>query len=248
MENNMKWNKLRLRPLNDEEKEYYKDSKIESVWDGNEPEIGEEVLVYSSQYEGVTTDIWTDDFDYGVGFENTDDTVIYWMSFPEPPRIVSTQKEGLDMKITDQEAINLIEELCRKEVERTGLPLVYDSKGTTKEKSDGQIIMYIHQRMTLDLDGFDSADLINQNTLVFEDGEWKTLFGDSFYGYELRIEQGDNYLTTFMHPSKNLTKEKLIKKLSSDEFKKIFDKHKELSKEMRELKESLNILLKKKGE
>lgn len=30
--------------------------------------------------------------------------------------------------------------------------------------------------------------------------------------------------------------------------KKIFDKHKELSKEMRELKESLNILLKKKGE
>jgi len=174
------------------------------------------------------------------------------MSFPEPPRIVSTQekglKKGLDMKITDQEAINLIEELCRKEVERTGLPLVYDSKGTTKEKEDGQIIMYIHQRMTLDLDGFDSADLINQNTLVFENGEWKTLFGDSFYGYELRIEQGDNYLTTFMHPSKNLTKEKLIKKLSSDEFKKIFDKHKELSKEMRELKESLNILLKKKGE
>ena len=103
MENNMKWNKLRLRPLNDEEKEYYKDSKIESVWDGNEPEIGEEVLVYSSQYEGVTTDIWTDDFDYGVGFENTDDTVIYWMSFPEPPRIVSIQekglKKGLDMKM-----------------------------------------------------------------------------------------------------------------------------------------------------
>ena len=128
------------------------------------------------------------------------------------------------------------------------MPLVYDSKGTTKEKEDGQIIMYIHQRMNLDLDGFDSADLINQNTLVFENGEWKTLFGDSFYGYELRIEQGDNYLATFMHPSKNLTKEKLIKKLSSDEFKKIFDKHKELSKEMRELKESLNILLKKKGE
>lgn len=108
--------------------------------------------------------------------------------------------------------------------------------------------MYIHQRMNLDLDGFDDAFLINQNTLVFENGKWKTLFGDSFYGYELRIEQGDNYLTTFMHPSKNLTKEKLIKKLSSDEFKKIFDKHKELSEEMRKLKESLNILLKKKGE
>lgn len=141
------------------------------MWDGNEPEIGEEVLVYSSQYEGVTTDIWTDDFDYGVGFENTDDTVIYWMSFPEPPSIVSAQKKGLDMKITDQEAIKLIEELCQKEVQRTGLPLVYDPKGTTKEKSDGQIIMYIHQRMNLNLDGFDDAFLINQNTLVFEDGK-----------------------------------------------------------------------------
>lgn len=152
------------------------------------------------------------------------------------------------MKNIDKEATKLIEELCRKEVERTGLPLIYDEKGTTKEKSDGQIIMYIHQRMTLDLDSFDSADLINQNTLVFEDGKWKTLFGDSFYGYELRIGQGDSYFTTFIHLRKNLTKEKLIKKLSSDEFKKIFDKHKELSKEMRELKESLNILLKKKGE
>lgn len=87
----MKWNKLRLRPLNDEEKEYYKDSKIAFVWDGNEPEIGEEVLVYISRSKEVYTDIWTDDFDYGVGFENTDAPVIYWMSFPEPPRIVSQQ-------------------------------------------------------------------------------------------------------------------------------------------------------------
>ena len=87
----MKWNKLRLRPLNDEEKEYYKDSKIDFVWDGNEPYIGEEVLVWTSQSQGVYTDIWTDDFDYGVGFENTDAPVIYWMSFPEPPGIVSQQ-------------------------------------------------------------------------------------------------------------------------------------------------------------
>ena len=152
------------------------------------------------------------------------------------------------MENINKETIKLIEELCQKEVERTGLPLVYDPKGTTKEKSDGQIIMYIHQRMTLDLDGFDSADLINQNTLVFEDGKWKTLFGDSFYGYELRIEQGDSYFTTFIHLRKNLTKEKLIKKLSSDKFKEMFDKHKELSKEMRELKESLNIFINRKGE
>ena len=88
---NMKWNKLFLRPLNDEEKEYYKDSKIDSVWDGNEPEIGEEVLVYTPRSKEVYTDIWTDDFDYGVGFENTDEPVVYWMSFPEPPRIVKQQ-------------------------------------------------------------------------------------------------------------------------------------------------------------
>lgn len=88
---NMKWNKLTTRPLDDEEKEYYKDSKINFMWEGDEPEIGEEVLVYSSQYEGVTTDTWTDDFDYGVGFEYTDASVVYWMSFPEPPRIVKQQ-------------------------------------------------------------------------------------------------------------------------------------------------------------
>lgn len=248
---NTEWNKLTARPLDEEEKEYYKNSRIDSMWDGYTPEIDEEVLVWTPRSDGVYTDIWVD-FDDGIGFENTESEVIYWMSLPEPPRIVSTQekrlKKGSDMKITDQEAIKLIEELCRKEVERTGLPLVYDSKETTKEKSDGQIIMYIHQRMTLDLDGFNSADLINQNTLVFEDGKWKTLFGDSFYGYELRIEQGDSYFTTFIHPRKNLTKEKLIKKLSSDKFKEMFNKHKELSKEIRELKESLNIFINRKGE
>lgn len=87
----MKWNKLRLRPLNDEEREYYKDSKIDFVWDGNEPYIGEEVLVYTLRSKEVYTDIWTDDFNYGLGFENTDEKVVYWMSFPEPPRIVSQQ-------------------------------------------------------------------------------------------------------------------------------------------------------------
>lgn len=86
----MKWNKLITRPLNDEEKEYYKDSKIDFVWDGNEPEIGEEVLVYTPKYRGVTTDTWGE-FDNTMGFEYIDAPVIYWMSFPEPPRIVSQQ-------------------------------------------------------------------------------------------------------------------------------------------------------------
>ena len=87
MENNMKWNKLTARPLDEEEKEYYKNSRIESMWDGYTPEIGEEVLVYTLRSKEVYTDIWTDDFNYGLGFENTEEKVIYWMSLPEPPKI-----------------------------------------------------------------------------------------------------------------------------------------------------------------
>ena len=83
---NAKWNKIFLRPLNDEEKEYYKDSKIDSIWDGDLPELEEEVLVYTPQYDGVYTDIWIEIED-GMGFESTDKPVIYWMSFPEPPKI-----------------------------------------------------------------------------------------------------------------------------------------------------------------
>ena len=42
-----KWNKLTARPLDEEEKEYYKNSRIESMWDGYTPEIDEEVLVWT---------------------------------------------------------------------------------------------------------------------------------------------------------------------------------------------------------
>lgn len=86
----MKWNKLITRPLNDEEKEYYKDSKIDFVWDGNEPEIGEEVLVYTDKSKRVYMDIW-DILENGNGFKTMNSSVFYWMSLPEPPRIVSQQ-------------------------------------------------------------------------------------------------------------------------------------------------------------
>lgn len=82
---NTEWNKLILRPLTAEEREVYGDN-FSFMWDGKEPELDEEVLVYISQNKEVYTDIWID-FGDGVGFENTDDTVIYWMSFPEPPKI-----------------------------------------------------------------------------------------------------------------------------------------------------------------
>lgn len=81
----MKWNKLSTRPITDEEKEVYGDS-YDFMWEGETPEDGEEVLVYKPQYDGVYTDIWVE-FNNGMGFENTDDEVIYWMSFPEPPKV-----------------------------------------------------------------------------------------------------------------------------------------------------------------
>lgn len=86
---NAKWNKMFLRPLNDEEKEIYGD-RYSDIWDGDLPEDGEEVLVYTPKYRGVTTDTWGE-FDNSMGFEYIDAPVIYWMSFPEPPRIVSLQ-------------------------------------------------------------------------------------------------------------------------------------------------------------
>lgn len=82
----MKWNKLSTRPLDNEEKEYYKDSKIDFMWDGSQPEIDEEVLIWTPRSEEVFTDIWIE-YEDGVCFENTDNEVIYWMSFPEPPEI-----------------------------------------------------------------------------------------------------------------------------------------------------------------
>ena len=78
----VQWNKLVARELIDEEKEFFGD-KVASIWEGVTPEIDEEVLVYTPK-SGVTTDTWVD-YEDGVGFENFEEEVIYWTSFPEPP-------------------------------------------------------------------------------------------------------------------------------------------------------------------
>ncbi|CAM2760113.1 Uncharacterised protein [Streptococcus acidominimus] len=77
----MKWNKLTKRTLTDEEKELY--PNCDFMWDGNTPDIGERVLVFS--YGEVEVDTWEDFGANGVGFENYDDEVIYWMSLPGSP-------------------------------------------------------------------------------------------------------------------------------------------------------------------
>ena len=79
----MKWNKLELRELPIEEQE---DCGCEEMWVGPTPELEEEVLVTIPLPSGKFIDTYTDtwiEFDNGVGFEYTDNDVIYWMELPQ---------------------------------------------------------------------------------------------------------------------------------------------------------------------
>lgn len=79
----MKWNKLTLIELTKEEQEEY---GYETLWSGPIPELDEEVLVTfplsSGKFVDTRIDIWIEIGD-GVGFENTDNDVIYWMEIPQ---------------------------------------------------------------------------------------------------------------------------------------------------------------------
>lgn len=79
----MKWNKLEARELTKEEKEIF---RYKSMWEGPVPEPYEDVLVTfplaSGGFIDTYVDTWTE-FDNGVGFEYTDENVIYWMEIPK---------------------------------------------------------------------------------------------------------------------------------------------------------------------
>lgn len=81
----MKWHKMYLRKMTEEEKEFYQ-GDYDEIWDGTLPEPDEEVLVTfllpSGKFIDTYTDTWIE-FDNGVGFENTDNDVIYWMEIPQ---------------------------------------------------------------------------------------------------------------------------------------------------------------------
>lgn len=140
----------------------------------------------------------------------------------------------------DKEATKLINELCQKEVERTGLPLVLDEDDMSVE--DG--ILYFHQKMTINLENFDKAVLENQSHLTLKDGNWKVNHDEGeFYGYELSIRKGNHSFATCIRLNNKLTKENLIKKLSSDTFKEMFDKYKELDKEISEIRDNLKFFI-----
>ena len=144
------------------------------------------------------------------------------------------------MKNIDKEVTKLINELCQKEVERTGLPLILDKDSIFVEDE----VLYLRQKRTLDLEGFDEIFLDNQNHLRFKDGRWKLEYDKGeFYGYELHIRRNDYSYITNLRLNNNLTKENLIKKLSSDKFKEMFDKCKELDKELYEIRDNLKFFI-----
>lgn len=79
----MKWNKLEVKPVPIEEQTEH---SYKTMWEGPVPEINEEVLVTVPSCMGGFVDTYTDiwiEFDNGVGFEYTDDNIIYWMQFPK---------------------------------------------------------------------------------------------------------------------------------------------------------------------
>lgn len=81
----MKWQKVYLREMDEEEKEFFKGYPNE-IWDGDIPELDKEVLVTfpmsSGEFTDTSIDTWID-FDEGVGFENTENDIIYWMEIPK---------------------------------------------------------------------------------------------------------------------------------------------------------------------
>ena len=153
------------------------------------------------------------------------------------------KNKGVNMKNIDKEAAKLIEELCQKEVERTGLPLVLDEDTIFVEDNT----LYFHQKITFDLDGFNKSILTNQNHLDFEDGKWRAGFDDNeFYAYDLQLMRGCNHFTISLRLKNDLTIEKLIKRLSSDEFKEMFDEYIRANRRLATTRDDLNTFVNRK--
>ncbi len=127
------------------------------------------------------------------------------------------------MENIDKETVKLIEELCEKEVERTGLPLIFD-KGRTSTIDNS---LFFHQKMEFSIEDFDSVILTNQNDLDLKNGKWVAdSLNENFYGYELTVEQNDHSFSFYPDPDYLPTENEIIERLSSDKFKKILDAYK----------------------
>ena len=94
----MEWNKLTTRNIAEDEKEFFHNA-IEYIWEGKTPEINEEVLVYNPETQNIYTDTWID-YGEGIGFKDTDEDVVFWLSYPNPPSGETMKKREMP-KIDD---------------------------------------------------------------------------------------------------------------------------------------------------
>ena len=149
------------------------------------------------------------------------------------------------MKELDKETIKLIEELCQKEVERTGLPLVYDEEETSEIKANGEKSIFFHQKMSFDLKDVGKVVIRNQNGLKFKGGKWETHNPNRFYGYSLDIIVNDFSIAPYISLYDFLSKEELLEKLSSNEFKTMLNRHMKLKEEIEDIRKDVNIFINK---
>lgn len=88
----MKWNMIKSRPMNEEERKEcyeklgYEISDEEAVVFTSTPDDGQSVLV-CDKYGHVAIDTFMNDPEYGCCFEdNGINSIIAWMPLPEPPK------------------------------------------------------------------------------------------------------------------------------------------------------------------
>lgn len=144
-----------------------------------------------------------------------------------------------------EEIDKLIKELCEKEVKRTGLPLVYDEKETSEIKANGEKSIFFHQEMSFDLKDVGKVVIRNQNGLKFKGGKWETHSPNRFYGYRLDIIVNDFSIAPYISLYDFLSKEELLEKLSSNEFKTMLNRYMKLKEEIEDIRIDTNIFINK---
>lgn len=141
----------------------------------------------------------------------------------------------------DEQLTSLIKELCQKEVDRTGLPLVYAPEETSESDIYNEKTLYIHQKMELGVKGFDSVILENQNDIKFKNGKWEPGHSyDKFYGYSLAVKQNGYEVEILVNEDFLPTEDEIVERLTSKEFKELFNKHKKMKDKILGLCEKLD--------
>lgn len=156
------------------------------------------------------------------------------------PVIIRIIEGGKMERYIDDEAKKLIEELCQKEVKRTGLPLEYDERSTSISGD----LLFFHQKIKFNIKDFDSVILKNQNNLFFKDGTWGCEHPhpyNKFYGYELIVEHKKHNFLISLDKNYLPTEDEIIEMITSDRFKETFNSY---NKEMNEIHKKMKSMKK----